>query len=102
MSIQLCIDFEAPPLARSADPGTSHAAAASAKDLQARHQRAILAALEQHGPAGKDGIARLAGLDGVQTCRRLTELARAGLIEWTGRTVASAAGRKEREWRALV
>jgi predicted ArsR family transcriptional regulator len=105
MSLQLGLDFEAPtvvapPLARSTDPGTSHAAAASAKELQGQHHRLIVACLEQHGPLGKDGIAARTRLDGVQTCRRLTELARLGLIEWTGKTVSSTAGRAEREWRA--
>lgn len=87
------------PLARRSDPATSHAAAESAKGLQAWHHTLILAALEQRGPLGKSGIARFTPLDGVQACCRLTELQRAGLIEWTGRTVPSTAGRAEREWR---
>ena len=99
MSTQLAMDFDAPPMARSTDPATSKAAAASAKQLQGDHHRLILACLEQFGPLGKDGIAARTRLDGVQTCRRLTELSRAGLIEWTGRTVPSIAGRQEREWR---
>lgn len=84
--------------ARARDPVTSHLAAESAKDLAARHHRLILACLEQHGALGKDGIAARTRLDGVQTCRRLTELQRAGLIALTGRTVQSTAGRAEREW----
>jgi len=102
MSLQLSIfDFEQAPMARSSDPATSHAAAASAKELQGQHHRLILACLEQHGALGKDGIAARTRLDGVQTCRRLTELARSGLIAETGRTVPSTAGRAEREWRRV-
>jgi predicted ArsR family transcriptional regulator len=97
MNVQLSI-FDDPPAARASDPKTSHAAAAQAKDLQGQHQRLILACLEQHGALGKDGIASRTRLDGVQTCRRLTELERAGLIRWTGRKVRSTAGRDEREW----
>jgi len=87
------------PTARRSDPVTSHEAAESAKELAARHHRIILAALSR-GPAGKDRIGTLTSLTGVQVCRRLTELHRAGQIEPTGRTVASTAGRQEREWAA--
>jgi predicted ArsR family transcriptional regulator len=99
---QLAIDFEPRQLARHSDPLTSHEAAESANELQARHHRIILAALEQHGNAGKDRIAALTSLNGVQVCRRLTELERAGEIEPTGKTVKSTAGRNEREWRRVV
>jgi hypothetical protein len=88
------------PMARRDDPATSHEAAARAKELQAAHQRLILACLRQYGPLGKDGIAARTRLDGVQTCRRLTELHRQNLIEPTGRNVQSTAGRAEREWTA--
>jgi hypothetical protein len=47
---------------------------------------------------GKDGIAARTGLTGVAVCRRLTELQRMGRAVPTGRVVASAAGRSEREW----
>lgn len=86
------------PLARASDPVTSHAAADSASEIQARHHRIILAALEQHGPAGKDRLAVLTSLTGVQVCRRLVELERMGKAKPTGRTVTSTAGRQEREW----
>jgi predicted transcriptional regulator len=88
------------PRARTSDPETSHEAAASARELAVKHQALILECLKKHGPLGKDGIAARTRLDGVQTCRRLTELERAGLIQWTGECVLSTAGRKEREWRA--
>jgi predicted ArsR family transcriptional regulator len=87
------------PGVRTQDPETSHAAAASAKELQAHHHAVILGALRKHGPAGKDRLGALTNLTGVQICRRLTELHRAGQIEPTGRNVQSTAGRAEREWR---
>lgn len=98
--MQIAIDFAAPPMARRSDPATSHAAADAAHALRSRHQRAILEALQANGPAGKDRLGELTGLDGVQVCRRLTELQRAGQAMPTGRTVTSAAGRAEREWKA--
>ena len=90
-----------PPRARQRDPDTSHAAAVEAQALQARHHRIVLAALTRHGPAGKDRIGELTNLSGVQACRRLSELHRAGLIRPTGKTVMSTAGRQEREWETV-
>lgn len=86
--------------ARTLDPVTSHMAAAQAKEMATRHHGLILNVLRQHGPMGKDAIAsKLRGLDGAAAvCRRLTELQRAGKIKTTGRHVASASGRAEREW----
>jgi predicted Rossmann fold nucleotide-binding protein DprA/Smf involved in DNA uptake len=83
--------------ARSSDPETSHAAAAQAVGLATRHQRQILAALLD-GPAGASGIAARCGLLPHQIGKRITELAKAGRIVETGRLVASASGRGEREW----
>lgn len=88
------------PRARASDPGTSHAAASTAKELQQHHCEIIRAALEKYGPMGKDGIAARTRLDGVQVCRRLVELWRANLVRVTGRNVKSTAGRDEREWMA--
>ena len=98
MQMQLQLTPFWPPEARRADPATSHQAAHSARELQARHHRIILDALRQHGAAGKDRIAALTCLSGVQVCRRLGELERAGQIKPTGRTVTSTSGRQEREW----
>lgn len=92
---QLTIDDV--PLARRSDPATSHLAAAQAGELQAAHQREILAALKL-GPAGKSAIAARSGLDGHAVARRLPELQRKGLAKPTGRTVPSTSGRDEREW----
>lgn len=100
MSMQYTLALE-PPLARSSDPSTSHAAADSARELQARHHLIILEALHEHGPAGKDRLAALTCLTGVQVCRRLSELDLLGLAKPTGKAVKSTAGRSEREWRAV-
>jgi DNA-binding IclR family transcriptional regulator len=47
---------------------------------------------------GKDGIARLTGLNPNQVARRLPELQKVGMVATTGQTVYSDAGRSEREW----
>jgi len=82
--------------ARRTDPGTSHEAAKTAPVSE--HQRLILDALAQ-GPAGASGIAARCGLLPHQVNRRIHELAKGGRITETGRTVRSASGRGEREWR---
>ena len=81
--------------ARRTDPATSHAAARTAPVSE--HQRLIMDALAV-GPAGASGIAERCGLLPHQVNKRLTELAKAGRIVETGRTVRSASGRGEREW----
>ena len=83
--------------ARRSDPATSHAAARTSPVSE--HQRLIMDALAV-GPAGASGIAARCGLSGHQVNKRLAELARTGRIVETGRTVRSASGRGEREWRA--
>ena len=98
MAAVMQLDLLAAPAARRFDPQTSKDAAESVRELAARHHRIILTALER-GPAGKDRIAALTSLSGVQVARRTVELFRAGKIEPTGRTVTSTAGRQEREWR---
>jgi hypothetical protein len=90
-----------PPQARVLDPATSHEAAASAKELQARHCSLILCCLLTSGPLGKDGVAARTKLTGVAVARRTIEMERAGLIRPTGRKVPSTAGRLEREWEAV-
>jgi len=84
--------------ARRTDPATSKAAAASVKTFAGEHHAAILEALS-HGPAGASGIAARCGLLPHQVNRRIHELAKAGRITETGRTVLSSSGRSEREWR---
>ena len=82
--------------ARRTDPGTSHEAAKTAP--VAEHQRLIMDALCQ-GPAGASGIAARCGLLPHQVNKRINELAKAGRIVETGRTVTSSSGRGEREWK---
>jgi hypothetical protein len=84
--------------ARASDPVTSHKAAAQAGGLATKHQRQILSALLD-GPAGASGIAARCGLLPHQIGKRIAELAKAGRIVETGRTVTSASGRGEREWK---
>ena len=86
---------------RSSDPITSYEAADAAKDLASKHFNIIVDCLKAHGSLGKDGIARHTNLDRNQISRRLNELEKMNLIQLTGRTVKSSAGRNEREWRAV-
>lgn len=83
---------------RNSDPITSYESADLAKDLASKHFSMIVDTLKVHGALGKDGIARLSGLDSNQVARRLNELSKMDLIELTGRTVKSKSGRNEREW----
>ena len=88
------------PRARTRDPVTSHLAAAQLT-TEASHYAAIHDALTLYGPAGKDRIAALAGLDPSQVARRLPEMRRLGLVGLTGETVQSNSGRAEREYQAI-
>jgi hypothetical protein len=88
------------PRARATDPLTSHLAAA-AVTTATDHYTAIHEALTLYGPAGKDRIAALAGLDPSQVARRLPEMRRIGLVGLTGETVQSNSGCAEREWAAI-
>ena len=94
---QLNFDFGHP--ARSTDPDTSHIAA-NMLDFRNKHFKAILHVLTE--PLGKSKIALYSGLDGVQVCRRLSEMHRAGLVEPTGKEVTSKSNRPEREWRKVL
>jgi hypothetical protein len=89
------------PRARTRDPLTSKLAAAAVTTAGA-HYAQIHDALTLHGPAGKDRIATLAGLDPSQVARRLPEMRRIGLVGLTGETVQSRSGRAEREWQAIT
>lgn len=88
------------PRARRRDPVTSKLAAA-AVTTAGKHFSLIRDALLRHGPAGKDRIAQLTGLDAHQVARRLPEMRTMGLVGLTGETVQSRAGRAEREWAAM-
>ena len=85
--------------ARATDAITSFQAADSIKDVAKMHQEVIVACLQRFGALGKDGIAKQTGLQSNQVARRLSELEKMGLIELTSKTVKSASGRNEREWR---
>jgi predicted transcriptional regulator len=89
------------PRARTRDPLTSKLAAVQLTTAT-DHYTAIHEALTLHGPAGKDRIAALAGLDPSQVARRLPEMRRLGLVGLTGETVQSRSGRAEREWQAIT
>lgn len=86
---------------RCSDPVTSYEAADAAKELATKHFSIIVDCLTANGALGKDGIARHTNLDRNQISRRLNELEKMNLIQLTGRTVKSSAGRNEREWRAV-
>ena len=84
--------------ARKSDPVTSHMAAEQIKESAPQHMELIYNCLLNHGPLGKDGIASRTGLDPNQVARRLPELKKMGVVDTTGQTVTSNAGRSEREW----
>lgn len=86
------------PAARRRDPQTSHDAAASMRGSQ--QGEAVLAALRELGRAGATAIATRAGLTQIQVCRRLPELAKAGLARTVAGLTRTAAGRAERIWEA--
>ena len=85
--------------ARKTDPQTSHDAAARVNEFRGEQHARILDALAA-GPAGASRIAERCGLNSHQVGKRLHELEVMGRIALTGRTVASASGRGEREWQA--
>ena len=83
---------------RKSDPVTSHQAAEQIKEAAPQHMDLIYQCLLEHGPLGIDGIASRTGLDPNQVARRLPEMKKLGVVEPTGQTVTSKAGRSEREW----
>ena len=86
------------PRVRAEDPITSFEAADSIVESASKHWNVICDCLKEHGPLGKDGIARLTGLDGNQVARRMNEMKVMGMVFLTGKTVKSNSGRNEREW----
>ena len=89
-------------LTRRGDPETSHAAAASLKDIRAS-QRAVLSLLRDHGPSTDERLLDLAdrrGLlispSGIRTRRH--ELVALDLVRDTGRTQVLASGRAAIVW----
>jgi predicted transcriptional regulator len=86
------------PRVRKDDPITSFEAADSIVEAASKHHKIILECLQNNGPLGKDGIAKLTGLESNQVARRLNEMKVLGLIQLTGNKVKSNSGRNEREW----
>jgi predicted transcriptional regulator len=86
------------PRVRATDPVESFEAADSVKEITEKHWNVICECLKEHGPLGKDGIAKLTGLDGNQVARRMNEMKVMNMVFLTGKTVKSNSGRKEREW----
>ena len=88
------------PRVRKDDPITSFEAADSIKEVSAKHHKIIVECLQEYGPLGKDGIARMTGRVSTQVSRRLNEMKVLGLISLPGNNVKSDSGRNEREWTA--
>jgi predicted transcriptional regulator len=86
------------PRVRKEDPITSFEAADSIVESASKHHKIIHDCLEINGPLGKDGIAKLTGLESNQVARRMNEMKVLGLVSLTGNTVKSNSGRNEREW----
>lgn len=74
------------PMARESDPETSKAAARRAKRFQASHAGRILEALRVH-PMTAQEIADHTGLQVVQICRRLPEIADARVVTQGGQAL---------------
>lgn len=75
---QLSIEFSA--RARSADPATSHAAAASVQSFGKQHHAVITFALLHNGPSTLYELARHTGLQHIQIGRRMSELEQLGRV----------------------
>lgn len=84
-------EFNPRALARTTDPDTSHAAAASIGESRERQHELILAALRRAGrPMGVEEIGDAVGLD---VHRRVVELERAGKIVKTSEKHRNRSGR---------
>jgi hypothetical protein len=96
---QLPLDFTGP-RARTSDPATSHAAAASVRDFAGEQYVEVLKALER-GPGTIWELAERCSLDRVQIARRLPEMQKAipPLARPTEETRPSPKGRPCRVWR---
>lgn len=82
MTAQLPLQFQ--PLARRSDPQTSHMAAESAKAFKARDISKIWNCLRDFGPQTYKQVAKLTMMEPVAVARRLAEMERGKLIEYTG------------------
>lgn len=97
------IPFGEHPVARSADPETSHEAAESVRNVTDTHDR-ILGLLRSYGPLTDSGIREIwtrllfprTTDSGLRT--RRAELVKAGLVVDTGTRVKLASGRRSIVW----
>lgn len=89
-----------PPRARATDPATSHAAAASMRDVAAQQAAAILTHLREHGPATADALDAAIGWRPTTAGRRLAELERAGQVRRLEETAPTRSGRAAHRWAA--
>ena len=96
------------PVARTTDPETSHAAAASVGDVRLS-QAAVARVLKTFGPLTDEDLVLLyeqvrllnhlpaQSPSGIRT--RRAELVRLGLVEYTGEKGTISSGRQARKWR---
>jgi len=89
------------PGARTADRGTSHAAAFSMISAASSLRTAVLAEMRLHGPGTRDEIAHRMHMPPDKIWRRFSELKDLGLIEATDQTRLGDSGRHQSVWRVL-
>lgn len=95
---QAGVQYRYHPLARTTDPATSHAGAASVRFRSSSQKGRLLAAFAT-GPAIAEEAAQRARLQHVGYWKRVSELLADGLIEETGDTARSRAGEACRIYR---
>ena len=81
--MQLAIEFQSTPRARTHDPETSHAAADRAQSFAKHHEASIFNAICESGPLGVNykEIAQMTGMKEVAVARRLSAMEERKLIE---------------------
>jgi predicted ArsR family transcriptional regulator len=89
------------PLARRADPDTSHAAADRVAEFSGAHHNAILAAL-RIGPATVYELAERTGIAAHAIGKRMHELSKAGRVSDSGHRRASPSGRGCIVWKVTT
>ena len=80
---QLALSLD-PPLARTRDPATSHAAASRARQFVSSHEARILGHMHGREPLTYREIAAVTGMEPVAVARRLKGLERKGCIVRAG------------------
>ena len=89
------------PLARTSDPGTSHAAASSMRKGAAIQRDQIVNALRAHGPMNHWEIDNVLGFQHPSAARRMKELVDDGRVIKTLRTSETGSGRQATVYRAM-